>query len=464
MNLGDISFNGEESKIYGEGFSITPTQASFYNINASGKITTAVFEANHVQAVGGAMIFKPSYKIKQINGNKIILEEDFLDQDFKYDSTNPHYIYLVDKDGQIASGEYELEEVNKNEITLTNPITGEYSILIDIGPDNSLVIGINSNDGANSFLRPRGMTISTFKHDNVLTSPKVFLGDLDSSGIDFGSSGNKGYGLYSENVYLTGSLTTKLESGNNSTYAGVNTLNGANAQVFDQIDNSKIVFWAGSTDTTNQSIQKAPFQVTEQGSLYASRGTFEGAIITKSTIQGVDIYAARIHGNGKNNNLGYGLAFYDASDGIVFNRGDYDPTPTAVNSNITEVFTIGTDGLKTNNKYFIKIGDKVTFTPDYIYSSEYYTDITKSRCIHLKDSSINCSSFINDNDVEEIFGSIDFSQDSISMGLNKENNNIIITNGRSNLNTQEVHFMNTVLFAEQMKYEKVSSGYNLYVL
>ena len=68
--------------------------------------------------------------------------------------------------------------------------------------------------------------------------------------------------VYTENVYLTGSLTTQIDNNSGSTYAGINTLNGATASKFSPdlgsvADNSKIVFWAGATNITN--INNAPF-------------------------------------------------------------------------------------------------------------------------------------------------------------------------------------------------------------
>jgi hypothetical protein len=42
--FGKISIDGNNSKIYGDSFSITPTEASFSNVTVSGKIRTAIFE------------------------------------------------------------------------------------------------------------------------------------------------------------------------------------------------------------------------------------------------------------------------------------------------------------------------------------------------------------------------------------------------------------------------------------
>ena len=78
----------------------------------------------------------------------------------------------------------------------------------------------------------------------------------------------------------------------------------------------KIVFWAGSDNITNTSIQQAAFQVTENGSIYASQGLFEGAIITQSIIQGARIYTSSLYGGTEGQEAA--LKIYDTTKGIQF--------------------------------------------------------------------------------------------------------------------------------------------------
>jgi undecaprenyl diphosphate synthase len=61
--FGEISVNGSDSKISGNTWSIEKDYANFSNVNVSGSIETAVFKTNSVQAAGGTMIFRPSYKL-----------------------------------------------------------------------------------------------------------------------------------------------------------------------------------------------------------------------------------------------------------------------------------------------------------------------------------------------------------------------------------------------------------------
>ena len=495
LELGQITLDGPKSKIYGSSFSITPDQATFNNINASGKISTVVFEQNHLQSVGGSMMFKPSYKIVEQANNTLILDEKFL-------GNVGDYVYLVKENGTTIPGLIQIGVVNGNTVTVSTQLPAETLVsLIDLGQNGDIIIGINSNDSETNYLKPRGLTITEFDNSNskllakgdtegtyvdvmvpgdngnelllvsdgyvgVSQNPKVFLGDLDNSGINFmsGEITHKGFGLYSENVYLIGSLTTKVVSDSGPTFAGVNTLNSASATKFSGKfgiveDTSKIVFWAGSASTKNADIQQSPFQITERGSLYASQGLFEGAIISRSRIEGTDIYAARIHGTGLKDSDGYGLAFYDANDGLVFYKGDIEDKTSPV-----EVFSIGTNGLKRGSKYFIRVDDnQVIFEGDAIHIPEYYTDTTQSYYLHLDKNQI-FGSHTGDNDLEKIQANIKFSEQKLSMGLGKNGEDIVVDVDEIGLRSEVVRMNKTVLFGEQLKYEQVSNGYNLYVL
>ena len=477
---GELTLDGADSKIFGRSFSITPEMATFSNINVYGKISTVVFEQNHVQSVGGSMIFKPSYKVEDcrtINNKTVLtLDKEFLGKIDENEVKN--YVYLVKKDGSLIqnlsiiekNSEYKTVTLSSNLNLSSEDGSNPLVSLIDIGTEGSLVIGINSDDGGAGFLRPRGLTIAEFNNNNSFQNPKVFLGDLDKSGIIFkGSQGSKGFGLYSENVYLTGSLTTQKNEGSQSIYAGINTLNSLNATKFAQNssaanDTSKIVFWAGATDVS--SIINAPFQVTEQGSLYAAQGLFEGAIISKSIIKGTDIYAARIHGEGESPN---GLSFYDTNNGIVFYNGDTHVDPQ---SEEEEVFSIGKNGLKTKDDYFIKIqngqngqGEQdryIKFVGDEIQTSDYFTNKTGTSFLHLKDNQI-LGSHIEENNSEKIHANISFNKEELSFGLNTQGD-FVINSNEIQLNKGTVKMNKNVLFGERLKYEQTTGGYNLYVL
>lgn len=464
MKIGQLTLDGKDSIIYGNSFSITPDVANFSNVTVSGKISTAVFEKGHVQSVGGILMFKPAYNIESYSGKTIVL-------DSKYTGSIGNYVYLVNEDGNLLNGLMKVDTISSDykTITLTTDAVSETKLvsLIDIGVENDLVIGVNSTDVRTSFLQPRGITISEFKLNSgktqtieEQTNPKVFLGDLDKSGIDFSGISaaykqTRGFGLFAENVYLTGALTTRIDTvGGNSSFAGMNTLDGVHANKFKDdeghlTDTSAIVFWAGANSVDEKAIQDAYFQVTEQGSIYAARAKFTDSIITDagiygSSLHGADIYTARIHGNGDKD--GEGLSFYDTSKGIKFFRGEYGDTSPAP----SEVFSLGTDGLKKGDDYFISITNNgVDFS-----GKNYYTDRTQSSYIHLKNNSI-IGARLNENKQEVEVSKILFDNTGI---------NLISQERKVVLNAPNVQIGNTIYFGNQMMYEQLGTGYNLYVL
>jgi hypothetical protein len=120
-----------------------------------------------------------------------------------------------------------------------------HGTLVDLGKqDNQIIMGVNSgNAEVYEILKPRGFTIygPSQEGDSEL---RVFLGDLTS--LD-----NKGYGLYADNVYLNGSLTTKSSTGK---IAGVNTTSNVFGDKALVGSDSPIIFWAGSRDETGPAI------------------------------------------------------------------------------------------------------------------------------------------------------------------------------------------------------------------
>lgn len=445
MRLGSIELNGLTSTIFGNSYSITPDLATFNNINVSGKISTSVFEKGHIQSVGSSMIFRPSYKIESCSGNTITLGQD-------YTGAVNNYVYITKRDGSLISARVrEIDTDHKNIITLyTNVGYDNLVSLVDIGTDNSLIIGVNSSDTPTAFLNPRGITISEFKSSGISANPKVFLGDLENSKI-ISDVKLTGFGLYSENVYLTGSLTNKISNDVNSKYAGINTLNGATASIFGNVDNSRIVFWAGSDNATADKVKTAPFQVTENGSVYASRARFKDSVIADSTIEGAEIRTARIYGTGDTEKGEYGLSFYDVTNGIAFFRGEWS-------SNHTEVFSIGINGLKKGNNPFIDILDNtINFNGDAFKGTDFYTNKGQGSYIHIKENSI-ISAHINENDYSEVpDASITFNSDGIKL---KTFNN----NKKIDIDASNVQINNTIYFGTRMRYEQLENGYNLFVL
>ena len=493
LTLGDLELIGNGSKIQAknESFIITPEYAQFNDIIARGKITTALFVKNNVQTVGGNMVFKPCYKIHHIDGNYVYIDASEVSED----SLNGDYVYLVAENGSLigapdlfqisgSSGSTHIQEDGFAKLTFIGEQTiptdqNNYPFsLIDLGRNEDIIIGINSNDAVSDFLYGRGMTISQMNINDSQASfdLKVFLGDLERANL------GSGYGLYSTNVYLTGSLITRTVSSGNSFYAGVNTLNGVLADATITGDDSEIIFWAGSVNNSEDGIRNAPFQVTREGTIYAQKGKFKGAIISESTIQGAaiigaDIYAATIHGTGTDpclkiyditGAIGFfseysefngssfiqGTTYYEKDETnkyFVTNDTSVQNGKTYYTKEETRTLTINQQGFKYLNDNFITLSS----SSKEAYFNKYYTS---GLC--LDDDKISYISDINRN--------LDFN-DSSNVKLSY-NANACITMGEQKILLKDttVTVSNIFTFQDKVQYKPKFNGdslvgYDLYV-
>lgn len=373
IKLGEnIILNADNNSISGSNWFINSDKAQFSNIDVTGTIHTAVFETGQTQAVGGSMLFKASAKIENIESIKdteikvkLIVPEN-LPEDLPDLFKTGDYVLLDNK--QVAKVVESTNETNEEStmqvLTLESLEANQFSneeyrnitqLMFkkegDSNFTNNFLIGVNSGDSAEGeFLLPRGITLSELKLNtelsNLISETKVFIGDLKAINENY-----KGYGLYGNNVYLTGSLVTNI----GETYSGINTLNGVVANIFGTFDQSEIVFWAGSASSKETDIQNAPFQITNSGSLYAANGLFKNSIISNSEIRGADIYAATIHGWDVTSNTAGSLSIYDSARGIIFKKEAKDE----------EVFRIATNGLSVDEEnYFITIDETIDFKSD----------------------------------------------------------------------------------------------------
>lgn len=335
LTIGDIALDGQNSKIYSESnFSITPQVATFNNINCSGTIETVVFKKGTVQSAAGAMIFSPSYRISSaILRNDKQYVDIIIDDPPEEASLTGHIVWLSTAQENLkarVTSHSDKQVTVKLALTRENAFSTNQGTLVDLGQqDNCVIMGVNSgNAEVYEILKPRGFTVygPSQEGDSEL---RAFLGDLTSLG-------KNGYGLYADNVYLNGSLTTKSSTGK---IAGVNTISNVLGDKDLIGSDSPIIFWAGSDSDSKEDIQQAPFQVTEDGYVYANQV----------------ILAGRIEA----------AAIYDAEKGISFKRKkkegeEEDPT----------VFSIRTDGFVRADgiEYFIKPNEvgNVNFIGDLI--------------------------------------------------------------------------------------------------
>ena len=409
LKLGDISFSGELTNptIKSSKWTIDKDKAIFQNVIAQGgTIENVVFKNSTLQASGGISIFKPSFSANFVSQGlsedgtyKVILELDSDRIDLQVDD-----VVLVNKyEGKII-------EINNKEITIqtndtelgfsneTLTIVKLYHINKDsnsnlIGLSNSLLIGINSTENNDSIITTdchlfrSGITITApiIENSEIIYPevPNLFIGDLSSI-----KPGYSGYGLYGDNVFLNGTLTTKVPSDNNPTYAGINTITGVSSG---QDPSEKIVFWAGSVDDTENSIRESPFQVTDKGNLFAKRGHFTDSVFTDSTIEGsiirgADIYTANIHGWDFNGSQSGGLNIYNTSNGIMF-KDENDVT----------LFSIKDDGIIGNVKILSINNDNI----DFCGSSLKLFDLTNKENDYTEFTNGKISKFLKEDEVDE---------------------------------------------------------------
>ena len=410
--FGNITIDGKNSIIGGNGWSITPTIATFSNIDlGTGTIHAARFEINQTQLVGGSMIFKQAYSgifsIESSEDGTNIGKFTFTDEqkkELKNTDTSigegdtdasisfiNHWVIFTSHNRLLLNGDcYKVSDYNDNDGVLSfNPSPFSTNStefpdgIIDLGEidteNTSWTIAVNSETGSlGSFGGGRGLTITEFLNDGndlITNTPRLFMGDL--SGLNSISiQGYTGVGLYCDNVYLKGEMTTEKKEAGIST-KGEHFITDSNGKII-----SSIVLWAGADNTVSADntstdpILNAKFRVTDNGKVYADEGFF-----TNSIIKGSNIYAANIYGTGPN---GAALSIHDTTQGIVFLKDGAETT-----------FGIKGDGMYSTvsgtEKYIIKFHQvpekliRVQLSGDDLYTN-FNSDSTNR--LHLVDNYI----------------------------------------------------------------------------
>lgn len=314
LTIGKIKAYGGDTETLSYITAGVPDSSAYWEINGDGRakfkeiivdkatIQTSVLETGTVQAVGSLMLFKDSWKIESVNGTVMTL------------ASNTNDVNLEKDDYITSNGREFFKIISKNgkNIEIEDGVFSVGEIISKIGKKSDYILSIlgEKTDLYNTYACSNSLTIAQWDGISGFEK-KLILGDLNTLPEDYGTTG---IGLYADNVFLNGTLTTKI---GNNVYAGVNTVNGATAEKFEDQDQSKIVFWAGSEGTSVKDIREAPFQVTEKGSIYANKGIFEGSLITKSTIKGASIHTAKIYGEDTEGGEAP-LKIYSANQGIEF--------------------------------------------------------------------------------------------------------------------------------------------------
>lgn len=462
-----ISSNSNTWKIYESGL------AEFNNIYADNcHMGNSVLKVDTIQTGSNLTIYADSWVVDQVNkDNNYFTLEQVENANFY-----PGTVLLINGTQYIVQSS-PVDDNSEGENIYVENASGinKGNIITKLGANEDMIFSICGQGRINNvnqdFAKGNCLTLSKILVEEfaegenvnyqVNFEPQLVLGNLDR----LGDQNITGMGLYAENVYLKGSLTTTTED---NSYAGVNTVNGVTATKFEDIfvggasinDNSPIIFWAGAkkeeNETLEEAIQNAPFQVTKSGSLYASQGVFEGSIISKSRIQGADIYAARIHG--WEDDTAAALSIYDVQHGIAF-KTESEQT----------LFTISQNGMVAGETKFIEInGNNVI---GYFGNNEYQTvvDIDGVSYRHLLEGEGNEQIWSQGARLTFLKTGEEEADDSdkipiFNFDINGQNiaqfDQELIS-----LNTVTVQAKQNVQFGKNvmLSYKQVSGGYDLYV-
>ena len=254
-------------KIDGQG------NAIFNDIRARGKISSLVFESDYKSAVGGELVVAPIvYTIKEI----------------PISTLSDGQFYLIGKDEGLSDakiwqkvstisinieGVGELNNIKCSFDAETQSLKIPATLGREFLPSGTQIISQSTEVNSITLTAKDARGPSIIMLDSTTNQThSVVIGNLgivnsNEKELYFGSA-SLGYGLYAENAFLTGKLYLPN--------AGITNLG-------DSPDSVRI--WAGAAPANKET---APFRITQDGSLYAKKGIFEGQIMaSNSSFSGV---------------------------------------------------------------------------------------------------------------------------------------------------------------------------------
>lgn len=327
--------------------------AEFNNATIRGTLQSVIFEVNTVSAIGGDLYVAPTIQIPASDGTlgkllynstskkysitvKNEVPEERHDNYIQTENGTVVYATMVQWDKAIvvmnmniitANGTHKkYDDVrgtidfngNQNNFTISidhasfkesatadnigqlNNATIEYDLtIIKLGQSDSYKYIYLTANHQNGLATPY-IDIQDYAVENESTAsafPRVRLGNLSGISVSkdiFGFNGQlDGYGLYSDRAYLTGLLALPNAGVTNQTEVGYN---GGDSYTVEDLENSAIRLWAGSSMPTIDASAGdiAPFIVTQDGSLYATKGIFRGRVEAENSKFSGTIQAAGI--------------------------------------------------------------------------------------------------------------------------------------------------------------------------
>lgn len=347
LNLGNgdnsIILSGADGSIMsqnyrdGLGWKISNTNSIFNDVTVRGSIRASVLEYGETQAIGGALLVRPSSRILEavlVSGNTVLTLEEI-----KGFNINDFCRIDIQTNNEIGAKYYKiiaLDEANKKITVEGEVVSAVGKPVVSFGQQGDNV-GICINGSIDdSFGTPQSISVFDFDSSTKAVVPRIVLGKLPDLESIYGYAAGT-YGLYAENVLLKGSLVTQTDTTGSVTYSGISTLySGANAPTsqlyaswFGEENVGEILLWAGAKSTKKIDIENAKFFVDRNGNLFAGSGYFKGTIITDATITASAIETAVLRGS--NDKPGEpALRIEDASKGIYFSALDSEGKSTTV--------------------------------------------------------------------------------------------------------------------------------------
>ena len=292
--------------------------AYFSNINARGEIISAVFSYNSVNTMGGDLYLAPTYydyenTVKLFDGetspqvfaieidkttfnreiwskgeakllsdfSTIITSASSLDNIKEYVNVKFNLLTIIDNSSvEYNNNEGRLYRVTDNEKYYFYIYYNSTEKLNIVNKDKisnfsiALTTGCGINLTAGATLGPAIIITDINKNGQIITQLGRLGGVIDPY---FGEL--TGYGLYGQNAYLTGKVYLP-----NAGITDENRVDKDTNQYYNSELESAVRIWAG---TSAEQREQAPFIVTQDGSLYATKGVFSGIIqATDSTFSG----------------------------------------------------------------------------------------------------------------------------------------------------------------------------------
>lgn len=252
----------------GVGWKINSDGSAFFrNVTIQGKIESSVFEHGHITGIGGKIMLTPS----------IVLEEDYTEGQTLV--VNEAWLGIASASIVTPGGTpqfYENIQVifneEDNKYYMTIPTSGTTlpagtSIISNDDKQCSITLSAESVEGPSIVMKH-----TMQQEEGQAKTNTVIIGSLNeitnSVGSQFEPSTVNGYGLYADNAFLTGKLYLP-QAGLTNDEEGAKTKG-----------DSPIRIWAGASPSN---MDLAPFIVTEDGSLYASKGVFSGRVIAENS-------------------------------------------------------------------------------------------------------------------------------------------------------------------------------------